>query len=281
MAIPTRVADRLAAGLKRFQPILLGAKARDVNESDTSMIVTDMMADLFGYDKYSEVTRELCIRGTYCDLATRIDGKFQMLIEVKAIGLELKDGHVKQTVDYAANQGIEWVALSSGNIWRVYRVFFTKPIGTELVVDIDLLALNPKNADNLASLFLLTRESMIKSGLYAYHDQMQATNKFFLGAILLSDPVLETMRRELRRLSPDVKIRVEELRDLLLQEVLKREGNHRLILRSSTSKRARILLAARPRQKLRTPPNVPQAIPFSWSGMEHDTPLAHLICNPG
>ncbi len=223
MAIPVKVADRLSLGLKRFQPILLAAKSRDVNESDTSMIVTDMMADLFGYDKYSEVTRELCIRGTFCDLATRIDGKFQMLIEVKAIGLELKDSHVKQAVDYAANQGIEWVALTSGDVWRVYRVFFTKPIGTELVLDINLLSLNPKNAGHLESLFLLTRESMIKSGLYAYHDQMQATSKFYLGALLLSDPVLETMRRELRRLSPDVKLRVEELRDLLLQGVLKRE----------------------------------------------------------
>jgi predicted type IV restriction endonuclease len=115
MAIPARVAERLAAGVKRFQPILSSAKARDVNESDTSMIVTDVLAEIFGYDKYSEVTRELCIRGTFCDLATRIDGKFQMLIEVKAIGLELKEGHVKQAVDYAANQGIEWVALTNGN----------------------------------------------------------------------------------------------------------------------------------------------------------------------
>ena len=132
-------------GIEALPTHPLAAKSRDVNESDTSMIVTDMMADLFGYDKYSEVTRELCIRGTFCDLATRIDGKFQMLIEVKAIGMELKDPHVKQAVDYAANQGIEWVALTSGNIWKVYRVFFTKPIGTELVLDIDLLALNPKN----------------------------------------------------------------------------------------------------------------------------------------
>jgi len=99
MAIPTRVSERLAAGVKRFQPILSSAKSRDVNESDTSMIVADLLAEIFGYDKYSEVTRELCIRGTYCDLATRLDGKFQMIIEVKAIGLELKDAHVKQAVD--------------------------------------------------------------------------------------------------------------------------------------------------------------------------------------
>jgi hypothetical protein len=222
MAIPTRVSERLAAGLKRFQPILSAAKSRDVNESDTSMIVTDVLADVFGYDKYSEVTRELCIRGTYCDLATRIDGKFQMIIEVKAIGLELKDAHVKQAVDYAANLGVEWVALTNGNLWRVYRVIFAKPIDAELVLDIDLLDLNAKSADHLESVYLLTRESMLKSGLYAYHDHLQATNKFYLAAVVLSDAVLETVRRELRRLS-DAKVEIDDLREALKLEVMKRE----------------------------------------------------------
>jgi hypothetical protein len=222
MAIPARVSERLAAGVKRFQPILSSAKSRDVNESDTSMIVADLLAEIFGYDKYSEVTRELCIRGTYCDLATRLDGKFQMIIEVKAIGLELKDAHVKQAVDYAANLGVEWVALTNGNLWRVYRVIFAKPIDAELVLDIDLLELNAKSADHLESVYLLTRESMLKSGLYAYHDHLQATNKFYLAAVILSDPVLETVRRELRRLS-DAKIEIEELRQALKLEVMKRE----------------------------------------------------------
>lgn len=220
--IPAKAADRLSSGLKRFAPILAAAKSRDVNESDTSMIVTDLLAEVFGYDKYSEVTRELAIRGTYCDLATRIDGQFQMLIEVKAIGLELKDHHAKQAVDYGANQGIEWVALTNGHLWKVFRVIFAKPIDQELVLDIDLLALNPKNASNLESLFLLTRESMLKSGLYAYHDHLQATNKFYLAAVVLSDPVLETVRRELRRVS-DAKVELDELREALRQEVIKRE----------------------------------------------------------
>ena len=222
MAIASKVAERLSAGLKRYQPILAAAKSRDVNESDTSMIVSDVLADVFGYDKYSEVTRELCIRGTYCDLATRIEGKFQLLIEVKAIGLELKDAHVKQAVDYAANQGIEWVALTNGNLWRVFRVIFAKPIDAEVVLDIDLLALNPKNSTHLESLHLLTRESMLKSGLHAYHDHVQATSKFYLAAVVLSEPVLETVRRELRRLS-DVKLDIDELRAALKQEVIKRE----------------------------------------------------------
>jgi hypothetical protein len=222
MTIPAKIAERLSSGLRRFAPILAAARSRDVNESDTSMIVTDMLADIYGYDKYSEVTRELAIRGTYCDLATRIDGKFQMLIEVKAIGLELKDGHAKQAVDYAANQGVEWVALTNGQMWKVFRVIFAKPIDAELVLDMDLLAINPKSVADLDGLFLLTRESMLKSGLYAYHDHLQATNKFYLAAVVLSDPVLETVRRELRRVS-DAKIELGDLREALKQEVIKRE----------------------------------------------------------
>jgi hypothetical protein len=35
MAVPAKVASRIAAGLKKFQPILEAAKSRDVNESDT------------------------------------------------------------------------------------------------------------------------------------------------------------------------------------------------------------------------------------------------------
>jgi Type I restriction enzyme R protein N terminus (HSDR_N) len=115
-AIPKKVSERLTSALKKFQPILSASKARDDGEADTVMIVTDMLAYVFGYDKYSEVTAEYAIRGTFCDLATKIDGTIQALVEVKAIGLELKDAHVKQAVDYAANQGVDWVVLTNGRI---------------------------------------------------------------------------------------------------------------------------------------------------------------------
>jgi hypothetical protein len=245
MAIPTKIAGRLSEGLKRFQPIISAAKARDANESDTSMIVTDMMAELFGYDKYSEVTKELAIRGTYCDLATKIEGKFQMLIEVKAVGIDLKESHIKQAVDYASNKGIEWVALTNANNWKVFKVIFSKPIDFEMVLDIDLLTLNFKNETHMENLFLLTKESMIKSGLYAYHDQIQATNKFYLGALILSDTVVEAIRRELRRITPDVKVPIDDLRNVLIQDVLKREvieGEKADIAKKKVQKAARKLL---------------------------------------
>lgn len=223
MAIPAKVAARVAAGIKRFQPVLTAAKSRDVNESDTVVIVMDMLQEIFGYDKYSDITSEHAIKGTYCDLAIKFEGALQMLIEVKAIGLELKDNHVKQAVDYAANQGVEWVVLTNGVRWRIYKVIFAKPIDNELVVELNLLELNPKNEDHLDLVWLLAKEGWQKKGLGEYQMHRQALSRFFLGAVLLSDPVLEVVRRELRRLTPGAKIEVDEIETVLMQDVIKRE----------------------------------------------------------
>jgi len=222
-SVPKRVAERLAAGIKRFQPVLSAARARDIGEADTVTIITDMLAEVFGYDKYSEITSEYAIRGTFCDLAIKLENALQTLIEVKAIGLDLKDNHVKQAVDYAANQGVEWVVLTNGVCWRVYKVTFAKPIGQELVVEIDFCSLNPKSDRDIELLFLCCKEGWTKSVLGEFHEQKQALSRFFLGSMLLSEPVLAVIRRELRRLSPDVKIEIDEIQAVLTNEVIKRE----------------------------------------------------------
>jgi hypothetical protein len=163
------------------------------------------------------------IRSTYCDLALRIDGDLAVLIEVKAIGLELKDQHVKQAVDYAANQGADWVALTNGTTWRVYKVGFSKPITNELVVEFDLLAVNPRNECDVETLSLFARDSWQKARLGEYHSRKQALSRFYLGAVIIGDAVLEVIRRELKRINPEVRVDLEELRSVLEQEVLKRD----------------------------------------------------------
>jgi len=221
--VPNKVAERLAAGLKRFQPILASAKSRDVGESDTVIIVTDMLSEVFGYDKYSEVTSETSIRGTWCDLAIKLDGVIEFLIEVKSIGTELKEAHTKQAVDYSANQGTDWVILTNGEIWRIYKVTFAKPIGNELVLEINFSQLNSKKSSDTEVLYHLTREGWLRSALGEFHTQQQALSRYFMGAMIISQPILDVMRRELRRLSPDVKVDTEQIKSVLISEVLKRE----------------------------------------------------------
>jgi predicted type IV restriction endonuclease len=221
--IPSKVESRLLAGIKKFQPILADAQKRDVNESDTVIIITDMLSEIFGYDKYSELTSEKNIRGSFCDLAIRVENIVQSLIEAKAINQELKDGFVRQAVDYASNEGVDWVILTNGIFWRVYKVTFAKPIDHELILEINFLTLSQHNPADLEQLFLLTKESWSKSALSDYYDQKQALSKFSISALILSEPVLNVIRRELRRLSPDIKIDMDQIRSVLEQDVLKRE----------------------------------------------------------
>jgi hypothetical protein len=223
MTVSAKVATRISAGLKKFQPILASAKSRDVNESDTVIVVMDMLQEIFGYDKYSEITSEHSIKGTFCDLAIKLENSLSLLIEVKAIGLELKDNHLKQAVDYAANQGVEWVVLTNGQRWRVYKVIFAKPIDHELVVEFAIPDLNPRTDDHIDLVGLLSKEGWQKARIGEYHSQRQALNRFFLGAVVLSDAVVDVVRRELKRMSPGVKIEVGEIRAVLEQDVIKRE----------------------------------------------------------
>ncbi|HEY1719004.1 MAG TPA: restriction endonuclease subunit R [Verrucomicrobiae bacterium] len=221
--IPQKVADQFVAGIKKFQPILTAAQAHDANESDTVIIITDMLSEIFGYDKYKEITSEKCIRGTFCDLSIKVDDITQSYIEAKAINQELKENYVKQAVDYAVNGPIDWVVLTNGIHWRIFKVIFSKPVDHELVVDINFLELNHHNASDLETLYLFTRESWAKSALNDFYEQKQALSRFSIGAVLLTDPVLTIVKRELKRISPDVKIDTDQIRFVLEQEVLKRE----------------------------------------------------------
>ncbi len=256
--VANKVADRLAAGIKHFQPIIASAKSRDVGESDTVIIVTDILSKVFGYDKYSEITSETSIRGTFCDLAIKFDGAIKLILEVKAIGLELKDAHTKQAVDYSANQGTDWVILTNAEIWRIYKVTFAKPIDHELVLEFNFSQLNPKKSPDIELLYNLTREGWLKLALDEFYREQKALSRFSLGAIVLSNPVLEMIRRELKRFSPDVKIDIEQIKSVLMQEVLKREvveGEKADEAKKKISKSTKQLLRAKIRKQTSEPKN--------------------------
>lgn len=230
---PKKVAERLAKSLGQFQRVLAEAQARDVNESDTVTIVTDMLSELFGYDKYADVTSEQAIRGTYCDLAVRIDSDIKFLIEVKAIGLTLKENHLRQAVNYGANQGIPWVVLTNGAIWDIHRIKFEQPISHELVCSFDLRSLSPRKRSDHDLLYILCKEGLSKDAIESFHQHVRVVNRFTLAALIQSDSVLAVLRRELRRMSPELTITTDEIGDIL-PDVLKRD-----VLEGDSASRAR------------------------------------------
>jgi hypothetical protein len=218
-----RFLARAKGQLRRYQKILKSAQSRDVGESDTVLIVTDFLADVLGYDKYSEITAEFVIRSTFCDLAIKTNGDLRFLIEVKAIGTSLKENHLRQAVDYGANQGAEWVILTNGADWRAYRIRFEQPIAHDLVFELDLLDSECKPSDLIQMLYLISREAVGGEEIDRYWRQKEATNRFVIAQLLLSPPLLTALRRELRRLAPGIRVTEETLAELLQVEVLKRD----------------------------------------------------------
>jgi hypothetical protein len=221
--IPKKVIERWARTIPRFQKVLQLAKDRDVNESDTVSIVNDILGEVFGYDKYLEVTSELAIRGTFCDLALKVDGKIQFLVEVKAIGIELKENHIRQAVDYGANNGVPWVVLTNGIDWRLYRIRFEQPIAYDPVHCFDFLSVDPQVERDQDILFTLSVEGLGKDAREQFYEKGQSFNRYVLGGLVLSEPVLELVRRELRKLSDGLKVDIEEIENMVRGEVLKRE----------------------------------------------------------
>jgi predicted type IV restriction endonuclease len=221
--IPRKTAERLIKTVGKFQRILEKAKAKDINEADTVKIITDMLAVVFGYDKYAEITSEFAIRGTYCDLAILAEGKIQYIIEVKAIGIQLNQQHLKQAVDYCANKGVQWAVLTNGISWEIYRIRFEKPIKYDLLQSFNFLNINPKKIEDQEILFLLCKKGLKSEAKEEYYERIKCVNRFVIGALILNDSITNVIKRDLRKLSSGLKIDTSEIEKILRNEVIKRE----------------------------------------------------------
>lgn len=221
--IPKRVEERIKTGIKSYSKILEQVKKRDINESDTVTIVSDMLADIFGYDKYLDITSEYAIRNTYCDLAIKQNGEVVYLIECKAIGLDLKEDHLRQAIEYSATKGIDWAILTNGQIWKIYKVIFNKPVRAEEVCTFDFLEDNIRDSEFINMIYMLTKEAISKSVIDSFHEQSKLVNKFTISAVVLSDDGINLIRKKLRQMSKQAKVDNDTLENILRDEVLKRE----------------------------------------------------------
>ncbi len=222
-AIPKKVLERYSNSVSKFQKVLKEALDRDINEADTVAICQDMLSEVFGFDKYIEVTTEYAIRNTYCDLAIKIDDKIQYLIEVKAIGTTLNDHHLKQAIDYGTNKGVQWVVLTNGIYWELYKIRFERPIDKDLVLSLNFLNVNPRKKEDQEKLFLFSRRGLSKSIREDYYERVKCVNRNVIGALILSKPILNIIRRNLRKMASGLKVEIDEIEKIIKGEVLKRD----------------------------------------------------------
>ena len=217
----TAARERMRAAIKKFSKPLADLVARDANEGDTRLLVTDMLCEGFGFDKYAELTTEYRIKGEFADYGIRLDKDLIAFLEVKRVATKLAAKHLRQVETYAVNEGVEWVILTSGVVWQVYHITGGLPIVVDLALEVDLFG-NDTLAQKANQLYYLTKESLKRRQIDALWQAKRATSPKSLARVLCSDNVVTAIRKELRRTTGQ-SVMDEEIVRLLDETVLRPE----------------------------------------------------------
>jgi hypothetical protein len=190
--------NRLKTAVRRFSKPLADLVARDANEGDTRLLVTDFLCDGLGFDKYADLTTEYQVKGEFADCGVRIDRELVAFIEVKRVATKLSVKHLRQVEMYAVNEGVEWVILTNGSVWQVYHITGGLPVGVNLALEVDLLGDGPA-AHKVDQLFYLSCESLRRRQMDELWKAKRATSPSSLAQVLVSENVAEAIRKELWR----------------------------------------------------------------------------------
>lgn len=190
--------QRLLNGIKEYRRRFFSNDIQELDESGTRIMVNHILTDLLGYKSLEEIKTEYMIKGTYADYVIQIDGTRHFLVEVKALSLALSNKHLRQAIEYAANEGVEWVVLTNGRILQLYRVIFGQPMESKLVFQINLSSSETQKSC-VECMRYLHRDSVTKKGLNQLWNNYLATEKTTIASLLLSKPGIAFLSKQIRR----------------------------------------------------------------------------------
>lgn len=193
--------EKLRTAVRRYAKPLADLVARDANEGDTRLLVTDFLCEGLGYDKYENLTTEYQVKGEFADYGVRIDKEMIAFIEVKRCTTKLGEKHLRQVQMYAANEGVEWMLLTNGVVWQVYHLTAGLPLVTDLALEVDLLDDKVTPAKKIAELFYITLPALKRRSIDELWQAKAATSPKAIAKALLSDAVVDALRKEIRRVS--------------------------------------------------------------------------------
>lgn len=189
---------QLLNALKEYHRRYLKKEITDLDESGTRLMINSFLTEVLGFKPIEEVKTEYMIRGTYADYVVQLKGVRHFLVEVKALSLELSDKHLRQAINYAANEGIEWVLLTNGKKFDLYTILFNKPIEAKKVFSVDLYD-SSKLKDSVELIQYLTKISVADKGLSVLLNKCEALNPSTVAGLLHNKPIINFIKRALKK----------------------------------------------------------------------------------
>jgi len=208
---------KLLMSLKAFQKKYFAKKLGDLDESGTRLLINDLLCMCLDYIPLEEVKTEYMIRGTYADYMVQIKGNRHFLVEVKALSLSLSDKHLRQVLEYGANEGVDWAVLTNGKEIHLYRIIFDKPIDAKLIFKIDIgdKTLIKEAVDKLQ---YLHRDSVTRKGLDLLWNRFTALEGYTIAGLLFDNSIINILRRSLKRKFKS-KFDPDEIKDALTEVI--------------------------------------------------------------
>jgi predicted type IV restriction endonuclease len=192
---------RITTALKKLTKPTILMKEKDALEADTRHLVTDILVDALGYDKYENLTAEFAVKGDFADYGIRIEKQLQAFIEVKRISQKLSASHLRQVESYALKEGVQWAILTNAQVWQAYHVTPVKGQQSEvtLIFEVDILDETLKPSAKADLMFLISKEGLSKGRLSDYLSAQNAVAPKTLKPIFLSDDVLAAVKKEIKK----------------------------------------------------------------------------------
>jgi hypothetical protein len=133
------------------------------------------------------------IKGTYADYVIQINGVRHFLVEERVLSLQLSEKHLHQTINYGADEGIEWALLTNGKHFDFYKILFSKPIESRKIFSIALTNGNLKHDAEL--LQYLHKDTMVKKSLKQLWNKCESLNPLNVASIIYSKDVVGVIRK--------------------------------------------------------------------------------------
>lgn len=189
---------KLLNQLKTYNKQFLRSKRAELDESGTRLMINSFLTDVLGFTAIDEVKTEYMIRGTYADYVIQTKGVRHFLVEVKSLSLALSAKHLRQTINYGANEGIEWALLTNGKQFDFYKILFQKPIEARLVFSFDLSD-NGNLKNHIDVIQFLHKDAVLEKGLDKLWQKTIALDPKNVAGLLYGQPVINFIKRTLNK----------------------------------------------------------------------------------
>lgn len=184
--------------IKVYKKRYLKKQYLELDESATRLMVNSLLTEVLGYTELEEIKTEYRIRGEYADYVIQIARKKHFVVEVKSIQLDLNEKHLRQSVNYAANEGIDWIILTNGKQIELYKVLFTKPINSRKIFSFDL-SVQEDFKKIPEFLIYLTKKSIEKNELGDFWKRFEALGPTQLSKNLYDIEIIKFLKKVLKK----------------------------------------------------------------------------------